>query len=351
MTEPDYRGARGGNAGTEFHKLYAIRHALSLLDDSAGLISLTVEGLRAEDEEETAPSTWDGVDCGLYYGKSSDSVERVVIDQLKYSSSKPTNAWTVARITYSSGKKVNNSVLRRLADAFAGAEKQFKPSTRITVRLVTNQPVSPGLITALSKSSGKSAKRDRDKLRQSSGLKAKQFERFVSALDFSQTGSRFSLEQDVINTIALWTDDEANTALNVLLRFITQKMLPESKGEFISAEQIFVQFGFSSRRALFPCPSELRRIENPVPRSATQKVVSLFLDGAQRVCLHGNGGTGKTTVLQEIAEQLPLGSAMVIFDCYGAGKYLDSDAYRHSPKDAFLQLCNDMAAKLRIPFF
>jgi hypothetical protein len=40
---------------------------------------------------------------------------------------------------------------------------------------------------------------------------------------------------------------------------------------------------------------------------------------------------------------------MIVFDCYGAGRYLDSDAYRHRPKDAFLQLANELAAKLRVP--
>ena len=38
-----------------------------------------------------------------------------------------------------------------------------------------------------------------------------------------------------------------------------------------------------------------------------------------------------------------------MFDCYGAGRYLDSDAYRHRPKDAFLQLSNDLASKLPVP--
>ena len=40
---------------------------------------------------------------------------------------------------------------------------------------------------------------------------------------------------------------------------------------------------------------------------------------------------------------------MIIFDCYGSGGYLDADAYRHRPQDAFLQLSNDLARRLRIP--
>ena len=71
--------------------------------------------------------------------------------------------------------------------------------------------------------------------------------------------------------------------------------------------------------------------------------------GDQRICLHGEGGCGKTTALQEIEALLPNGSVIIVFDCYGSGRYLDSDAYRHRPPDAFLQLSNDLARQLRIP--
>ena len=74
-----------------------------------------------------------------------------------------------------------------------------------------------------------------------------------------------------------------------------------------------------------------------------------MLSGEQRICLHGEGGCGKTTAVQEIEALLPSDSVMIIFDCYGNGRYLDADAYRHRPRDAFLQLANDLARRLRIP--
>ena len=72
-------------------------------------------------------------------------------------------------------------------------------------------------------------------------------------------------------------------------------------------------------------------------------------DGRKYICLHGLAGCGKTTTVREVETLLPAGSRMVVFDCYGAGRYLDSDAYRHRPKDAFLQLANELASKLRVP--
>src|SRR4030095_4851246 len=120
MVQADYRGARGANAGDDFHELWALRHALALLDQDAKLTAIAVEGLRAEDESGTPRDTWDGVDCSLSYGGDhASSAERIVIDQLKYSAANPDQAWTVARLTQSSNQRQDNSVVGRLAKAFA----------------------------------------------------------------------------------------------------------------------------------------------------------------------------------------------------------------------------------------
>src|SRR5205085_1698036 len=144
MTQTDYRGARGSNAGDNFHELWALRQALALLNQDTQLKAVTVEGLKAEDEIGTAKESWDGVDCAFYYGgESITTASRVVIDQLKYSAADPDKAWTSARLTYSSNKKQNNSVIGRLATAFA-ALKDLRPDLNsngdLIIRLVSNQP-------------------------------------------------------------------------------------------------------------------------------------------------------------------------------------------------------------------
>ena len=65
----------------------------------------------------------------------------------------------------------------------------------------------------------------------------------------------------------------------------------------------------------------------------------------------GNGGLGKTTALQFIAEELPEQSAMVVYDCYGAGSYLDASKSRHRQRDAFVQLANEVAERLKLPTY
>ena len=361
MRNLDFRGARAAVVGNYFHELWALRHALSLLEPNSPLTALTIEGLRSEDEKGNPSTTWDGVDCALYYGApSAADCERIAIEQVKYSAAKRNQPWTVARLTENTRKSGNNSVLRRFADIFrALLTARGNSQDGIALRLVSNQPVSDHtdrLFKAINaiktgRNSGRGKKvRNSGPISKAAGLAGDTLKDFASALDLStQTGSRFAIEESILKKIAAWADDDANVLLDSLLLFIQRKMLPEAKGERITKESMLAQFGFSDARALFPCPPKLKRIENPVTRSVASEIVRLLASGEKFICLHGTGGCGKTTVLQEVGEKLPAGSAMITFDCYGEGRYLDSDAYRHRPQDAFRQLANDLAVKLKIP--
>ena len=362
--QPDYRGARGANAGDDFHELWALRQSLALLDPDSGLTAVSVEGLKAEDESGTPRDTWDGVDCALYYRGDQDStVERIVIEQFKYSAANPDDAWTVARLTHSTNKKEDNSVVGRLAKAFAGLkgkQPDLVASGKVLVRLVSNQPVDPAVLEALAGDSTWSResherherKTDRAALLSASGLQNEEFAAFARVFDLSECGheSRFAVEERVLATISEWTEDDARAAVNHLLSFVRRKMsMPEGKGEVITRESILLQLGFSDPGDLFPCPPTLKRVERIISRAASRTLAEQIRSGTQRTCLHGGAGCGKTTALQELEGLLPHGSVVIVFDCYGGGRYLDSDAYRHRPVDAFLQLSNDLARQLRTP--
>ncbi len=144
----DVLGAPASNAGDEFHEAWALGNALKLLDPATGLTELTVEGVR--DAAETNNSTnWDGVDCALYFDNNEKPENsRVEFIQLKYSVTGQNKSWTLARFCTSTKKTGNNSVARRLADAFKGAIKGRKPrqvEASLSIKLVTNQPIAKKL--------------------------------------------------------------------------------------------------------------------------------------------------------------------------------------------------------------
>jgi hypothetical protein len=355
MKRADYSGARGSLAGTSFHELWALSQAMKLLDMSSGISAIAVEGLGQEVRASGDITEFDGVDCSLYYGSANPAAaDRVEIIQLKYSGSRPGEKWTLSKLAKSSKKKGNNSVLRRLATAYAGVCEIAKNAVP-GVRLVSNQAVSNDVIEGFRRlgHGQPSGSEFRAKVLKATSLGAKELKAFAGSLDLtSHTGSRFQLEAELLLEISRWTDDDARTALEVLLTFIRKQMLPENARRLLLREHVILMIGGSSSPdSLFPCPSDLVLPKTPVIRSAAKDLAAKLTGGTKQVCLHGSPGCGKTTVLQQVHRFLPENSKIIIFDSYGAGRYLDAARLRHRPQDAFVQLCNEIAVAMSLPLF
>lgn len=347
----EYLGARASNTGDDFHEWWALRLALQLLEPDTSLVAVTVEGVNLDDENSPMLTEWDSVDCGLFYGGHTiEQAEKVVIEQLKYSASTPEKNWTVSELTSSKSKSSNNSIIKGLADSFTAilkARSDLIGAGALTIRLVSNRPIGIDLQKSLSDFNNKK----HETLRVASGLNKTNFKKFIKLFDFSDcgTGSRFEQEESAINEIlALTLSADWGFVLDLKDR-IHKLMLPEATGSYITRETVLTWMNVSDPRALFPCPPRLKAVENPINRNAAVAIQTAMVNGDQFICLHGEGGSGKTTVLKQVEYLLPEGSVMITYDCYGAGTYMDSEAYRHRPKDAYLQLINETSARLRLP--
>lgn len=357
MTE--FRGARGSNTGDDFHELWATRQAIRLLSNDEGLEAIAVEGVAASDQGGTPAGTWDGVDCALYFGGSNASAAKdVVVEQLKYSAADTRTVWTVARLV--AGSRRDRSVIGRLAKAWKGMAQLRPNGSAPGAALISNQPVDPDVISSFARATvaplAVSTARPNEtasaegRLHYASGLNAAEFQAFSAAIRFEcGAGSRFALEERVLRAIAGWTDQDVQRVVTELRQFVRRYMRPELAGELITRESVLLQLGVSESTALFPCPSEIARVDAPVSRASIRDATTRILSGVQHLCLHGKGGVGKTTALQEIENGLPSGSITIRYDCYGGGRYLDPSAFRHRPNDAFLQLTNELAANLKLP--
>lgn len=338
-----------------------MRQALKLLDESSELTAIAVEGVGIG---SGANRSWDGVDCSLLFG--SESVKealRVEVQQLKYSSARPNKNWTVAQMCVGRNGKPENSLLARMGRAFKDLleEREGKPLDSIKVSLVTNRPISTKLVNLFVQARAgvpakcgqpwKKGESDLHRLVHSSGLTPDEFAQFAQVMNFQgEVGSRFTIEDEILSAIAEWSDSELKGIATDLRAYVRDRMMPrEAADDVITRQKVMMQFGVSDARAIFPCPTAIEPIQDPVSRRAAKTVVEAMSLGAQKICLHGAARVGKTTVLQEIAAMLPSGSEVVTFDCYGAGRYLDASQFRHRPKDAFLQLSNDLARQLRVP--
>jgi len=349
--KPDLLGAPASNAGDDFHEWWALRAALRLLHNEEDLIAVTVEGISLTRKQGQGLREWDSVDCGMYYGGHTvENANKVVIEQLKYSASTPEKPWTVSELTKSKSKKSNNSIIKGLADTFSELLKirpDLVKANSVKMSLVSNRPLGADLQRALNNKNNIKY----EKLRLASYLNKNNFRKFIAAFDYSNcgSGSRFEQEEKAINEILAFTQSADRGFVLDLKDQIHKLMLPEGIDRYITKETVLTWLNVSDPLALFPCPPQLKPVDKPVARTIVPAIRTSMIEGNQFLCLHGEGGCGKTTVLRQVENILPAGSAMVIYDCYGAGTYLDSEAYRHRPKDAYRQIINDCSAKLKLP--
>lgn len=349
----DILGAPASNAGDEFHELWALRSALGLVPDDTDLTAVTLEGVKASKENNTDERIWDGVDCAFYYG--GDAVEnsaRVDLFQLKYSAGSPDTKWSLARLIHNSAKSGNNSVARRLGNAFKAAlvARQGSNPREITIGLVSNQPFDDEVKALLSTPDSVADRVQKiNSLKAATGLNANQFEAFCSALTLKGGEDASAiLRTEAINRIANWTDTSVIGLINDLRIKIQELMLPAAAKAPIYRSTVLSWFGLAESFSLFPCKPYLEVSTDPIPRLVF-KTLGDAVKANSLVCLEGEGGCGKTTAVQMLQSQLPAGSECIVFDCYGAGRYLDSSESRHRPFDVFTQLSNELALRTRAP--
>lgn len=360
--QADFGGARGSNTGDDFHEFWAMRQALRLIERDSGLSAIALEGLSAD---AGTGSEWDGVDCTLLYGAERETTaDRVELQQLKYSAANANASWTVPRISAAKTAKPESSVIGKMAKAYAAlvAKRIAHDPITVTVQLVTNQRIDDALIRAIdeakaidvsSQSKRPNISSDLQTLTKASGLALPDFCAFARSFDLvGATGSRFLIENDVLKRISQWEDIEFVEIASELRRYVHDLMLPERAGELVTPHDILLKLGAGDQSVLFPAPSYIDLVDQPVRReSISDAAKGLVGDGHQYFCLHGNGGLGKTTALQLIAAELPEKSVMVVYDCYGAGSYLDASKSRHRQRDAFVQLANEVAERLKLPTY
>jgi energy-coupling factor transporter ATP-binding protein EcfA2 len=349
----EYLGARASNAGDDFHEWWALRNALQLLTSNCEYDAVKVEGVNEGDIDNKFLKEWDAADCSLYYGGTTlKNATKVIVEQLKYSSATPSKNWTVSEFTKSKSKLSNTSIIRKLADTFSNTLKvrpDLISSSSFTTKFISNRPFGK----ALSESFSDSQSEKYEILRVASGLSKTNFKKFTKIFDYSDcgNGSRFEQEEKAISEIIALTLIADRGFVLDLKDKIHRQMLPEGTNSFITKETVLTWLNVSDPQALFPCPPRIREEKNLVFRNTTKEIYQALEEGNQFICIHGEGGSGKTTILAQVKEMLPAGSEMIIYDCYGAGTYLNSESYRHRAKEAYLQIINEVSTRLRLPLF
>ena len=139
----------------------------------------------------------------------------------------------------------------------------------------------------------------------------------------------------------------ASLALAGLVR---RRGQPEGVGLPIERADVLAALEVHSEFDLLPAPARFKPPAHRVRTPDTARIVAaLAAPPGRRVLAHGAAGVGKTTTILMLERELPAGSVVVTYDCFGDGDYETAGAGRHDPLRFALQLCNELAARCRLP--
>lgn len=369
------------NAGDDFHVLWTMKKSFDLLNfDEDGLKAITIEGVDQNTNKlDPSGSKFLGVDITEYFGGDSFiSAKKVVVTQLKYSTRRIAENWTISKL-YSGKKKgsFDGSIIHRLAQIFETFLDEYGRElvlTKLSLKLVSNRNFNSGqkhLISTIqnflnkkkSKTFSNSIFRkfpekqsELKKLKVSTKLNSVEFTDFIRLLDFEDCGtsSRYNQEIEIISAIKNVGINNIMSNNDSLFRMIWRKMLPEAidTGENVITDLDFLKCFDMSLERLFPVSHKFEKIENLVERNQIIEIVDKITNNnsSRPICIHGGAGIGKSIIAQLIKKKISKDSEVFLYDCYGEGEYLNPSDCRHLHKEAIMQLSNEMARRIGSPF-
>ncbi|NYC94750.1 hypothetical protein [Clostridium acetobutylicum] len=368
-------GARESNAGDDFHFIWSAKKSLQLLEPDTELEAICVEGPSIEDsiifeDDEKALLS---IDVAEYFGgKKYEDASRVIFSQLKYSTRHGDLPWTLSSLSVSTNSGKDNSIIQRLAQTYKGFKKKHpKDIEKLRLKLVTNRTIEEKFKKLIDNCNEEIEKNDckkyldlknvlpkenHDYLKsfyQETKLSTTEFVGFLKCIDLSECGSdiRDIHESEVISSLARLGMLDLKTNYDKLIQFIRKQMSPEENESVPIDKNIMANFFNTIPDGLFPANSQVIKPQKYIKRNISDDIVrEIIINRKQHICLHATGGIGKTTVVSDLESGLPIGSIVLLYDCFGGGSYLDPSTPLHTYKNAIVQLSNELALKCYTPF-
>jgi|GEM_PF-1262520 len=369
-------GALPSNAGDDFHLLWAAQKILEMLKPNAAVTSVTVEGPAWQDSvvADIDDSKLYAIDLAEYYGGTNfQSASKIIFSQLKYSTYMGDAVWTVASLCHSDNKKKDNSIIRRLADVYKEyTEKNTNSEDKLTIKFVSNRSISDSLKQSIAKAKealakknykqantlvknlGPEFKMEIERLYKESNLNSVAFLGFIKMLDFEDCGTatRSIQKAKIIQQLGNWGIDSLQNKYNEIIMTLRDRMMPGRNANVPMTKDFVCSLFGGNYTRFFPAPTNIPLLKRGyIERECVHDLVKIVLGKEKTpICVYATAGIGKTTLVNNMQKYLPDGSAVVFYDCYGGGTYLQPSDSRYECDTAIPQICNSLALECKTEF-
>ena len=368
-------GALPSNAGDDFHLLWAAQKILNILKPNSVITAVTVEGPAWQDSvaADLDDSKLYAIDLAEYYGgENFQSASKTIFSQLKYSTYMGDTVWTVASLCQSHNQKKDNSIIRRFADAYKEyIGKNTDSEDKLSIKLVSNRSISDSFkqsiveakellmknsykqTNSLIKKLSEESKPEIKRIYEESNLSSIAFLGFIKMLDFEDCGaaSRSILKAEIIEKLGNWGIDNLQNKYNEIIMTLRDRMMPGRNANVPMTKDFVCSLFGGNYARLFPAPTNIPLLKKGyIERECVHDLTKIILEQEKIICVHATAGIGKTTLVNNLRNYLPDGSAVVFFDCYGGGAYLQPADSRYECDIAIPQICNNLALECKTDF-
>lgn len=340
---------RASRAGHTFHERWTARRSLQLVFPKDDLFAIAVEGLSTNETAEPGDEAEDIADLILYFGHGDtfQTCRALQTLQFKYKAD-------VEPVTSSYLKKT----IKKFAATLLGYEKDFTEAEineKLTFSFVTNTDFSEQLWDAViclqmgTKPSDKAAIQQYTYLKRWCEEEAVEANRLFRLTDFQASTKDLPAHNRILyKTLSDWTpgvDSQARMRLHGIEERVREKAgLSGQRNNLIKREDVLDSLGCEPED-LFPANTEFVDVGSVLVREALSDASNLIANATSPVCIHADGGVGKTVFIQSLAHYMGNGFETVMFDCFGGGSYRAEDQARHLPRIGLLQIINELASR------
>lgn len=340
---------RASHAGHRFHEAWAARSALALLPPDAELTAVAMEGLSLEDEKELGAPAIEIADLTRYYGgRTLLQSRRVEIVQFKYSTARAGVPVRAADLIPTLIKFTQGEAERRGRHGDAIAERVF-------YEYATNRPIHPELDAAVAALSAGGvepgvATGQAAQIRAGLGKCEIDLAAFLRRLVLlGQLGDLAQARRGLVRTLANWSapgDTQTRLRLRELEHLVREKAgLAGLRDKLIDRVAVLDELQVDHENDLYPAPDVFPPVETRIERKVLAEILAKARTVRLPLVVHGEGGMGKTVLMQALADRLSTTHAVVLFDGYGAGNWRDPANPRHLASRTLVHLANLFAAQ------